>query len=78
MSLFLGRNTRYVKLTRLYVFMFLGMLHCPTKSDFDKTQNTTYEFSHLFEPPVEASTSFHVGILAQKATCLGRLLDPGW
>jgi hypothetical protein len=32
----------------------------------------------LFEPPVEARTSFYVGILAQKATWLGRLLDPGW
>jgi hypothetical protein len=31
-----------------------------------------------FEPLVEACTSFNVGILAQKATWLGRLLDPGW
>ncbi len=31
-----------------------------------------------FEPPVEACTSFNVGILAQKAPWLGRLLDPGW
>jgi hypothetical protein len=33
----------------------------------------TYEFSHPFEPPVEACTSFYIGILAQKATRLGRL-----
>jgi hypothetical protein len=37
-----------------------------------------YEFSHPFEPPVEACTSFYVGILSQKATQLGKLLDPGW
>ncbi len=37
-----------------------------------------YKFSHPFEPPVEACTSFYVGILAQKATRLGSLLDPGW
>ncbi len=37
-----------------------------------------YEFSHPFEPPIEAGTSFYVGILAQKAIRLGRLLDPGW
>ncbi len=37
-----------------------------------------YEFSHPFEHPVEAGTSFYVRILAQKATRLGRLLDPGW
>jgi hypothetical protein len=37
-----------------------------------------YEFTHPFEPPVETYTSFYVGILAQKATRLGRLLDPGW
>ena len=37
-----------------------------------------YEFSHPFEPPVEACTSFYVGVLAQKDTRLGRLLDPGW
>ena len=37
-----------------------------------------YKFSHPFEPPVEAYTSFYVGILTQKATQLGRLLDPGW
>ncbi len=37
-----------------------------------------YEFSHPFERPVEAGNSFYVGILAQKATRLGRLLDPGW
>ncbi len=37
-----------------------------------------YEFSHPFESPVEAGTSFYIGILAQKATRLGRLLDSGW
>ncbi len=35
------------------------------------------EFSLPFEPPVEACTSIFVGILALKATRLGRLLDPG-
>jgi hypothetical protein len=39
---------------------------------------SAYKFSHPFEPPVEASTSFYVGVLAQKATWLGRFLDPGW
>jgi hypothetical protein len=37
-----------------------------------------YEFKQAFEPPKEACTSFYVGILAQKATLVGRLLDPGW
>ncbi len=40
--------------------------------------NRLYEFSQLFEPPVEACTSVYVGILAQKANQLGSLLDPGW
>ncbi len=45
-----------------------------------KTQLLAYEFSHPFEPPVEACTSFYfyIGSLALKATRLGRLLDPGW
>ncbi len=37
-----------------------------------------YKFSQPFEPPVEACTSFYLGILAQKATRLGRFLDPRW
>jgi hypothetical protein len=36
-----------------------------------------YVFSQPFEPPVVAFTSFYVGILTQKATWLGRLLDFG-
>jgi hypothetical protein len=34
-----------------------------------------YEFSHPFEPPIEAYTSLYVRISAQKATRLGRLLE---
>jgi hypothetical protein len=36
-----------------------------------------YESKQPFEPPIEVCTSFYVGKLAQKATRLGRLLDPG-
>jgi hypothetical protein len=37
-----------------------------------------YEFKQLFEPPIDACNSFYIEIQAQKATRLGRLLDPGW
>jgi hypothetical protein len=40
--------------------------------------NHEYMFKQPFEPPIEARTSFYVGILDQKATRLGRLLDSGW
>jgi hypothetical protein len=43
-----------------------------------KGRLNSYEFSHPFEPPIEACTSFYVEVLAQKDTRLGRLLDPGW
>ncbi len=39
---------------------------------------SNYKFKQPFEPPVEACTSFYAGILAQKATRLGRSFDPGW
>jgi hypothetical protein len=32
------------------------------------TPRAGYKFSQPFEPPVEACTSFYIGILAQKAT----------
>jgi hypothetical protein len=55
------------------------MIPCtPCRLDFAVEWFYQYKFSHPFEPPIKACTSFYVGVLAQKATRLGRFLDPGW
>jgi hypothetical protein len=41
-------------------------------------KNIGYEFKQPFESPVKTCTSFYIGILAQKAISLGRLLAPRW